>query len=135
MNETQAVHTPGPWTVLADDDGLLCIVGQDDGGDVIVAEIILNVPSDEANARLIAAAPVMKEINAQLLAALELQADVDCLAEIIGTSDITGIVAIVEKYPGLLHQDMAEETAYNLLWRETVTKREAAITAAKAGAS
>ena len=62
--EKHATHTPGPWH-LSSIDGVedsLMVGGGDDGSD-IVADI-----RDEANARLIAAAPEMYETMKAILA-------------------------------------------------------------------
>jgi hypothetical protein len=60
----QATHTPGPWHVGAQNDTLYVIAGKPpslnndypvhDAGRVVIAKVY---PKDEANARLIAAAP------------------------------------------------------------------------------
>lgn len=67
-SETDAEHTPGPWEVDGQVSGTYFVAGQVEngrpGGEVIarVDSTVASLdPPNEANARLIAAAPTMKE--------------------------------------------------------------------------
>jgi hypothetical protein len=71
MNKTKEKHatfTPGPWMISCIDgvEDSLMVGGGDDGSD-IVADI-----REEANARLIAAAPAMYEVLQELAESMEL---------------------------------------------------------------
>ena len=66
-----------------------------------------------------------------LLAALEMQADVDMLAGAIQTSWTSRIVEIVERHPALLTQDMSEENALNILRGAALETRSAALAKAR----
>jgi hypothetical protein len=62
MTDTNAKHTPGPWAVTADRDDCdgLSVIQQQSGGLICLVESTLGqAVADEANARLIAAAPEM----------------------------------------------------------------------------
>lgn len=69
---SEARHTPGPWT-LSDDYDTVFGGPPDDRGSVMVANIAGDAddPENEANARLIAAAPELLEVARQYAATLE----------------------------------------------------------------
>ena len=124
---TQSKHTPGPWVIQR--GAMLTPAGAHaispvDGGFPDVAWVNADSEENEANARLIAASP-------DLLEAALMEEDLRRLGELLGTSNIHGIVAIIEKYPLVLHQDMAEETAWNVLMQHVTEKRQAAIAKAR----
>lgn len=58
-------HTPGPWFCVEDDEGFLNLHTRDEGGEI---NSYIGTVDDEANARLIAAAP-------ELLEALQIMVD------------------------------------------------------------
>jgi hypothetical protein len=66
MADTQ--HTPGPWDVYYDDDGVEIRAGVD-GGDVM--GMFIHGEEMDANARLIASAPALLEALEYALADLE----------------------------------------------------------------
>ena len=78
---TQATHTPGPWTYTRNPENTRFVIDSEPGRALAVTAGF--ECDNEANARLIAAAPEtaaerdrLKEINAELLEALEWALDV-----------------------------------------------------------
>ena len=132
-NETKA--TPGPYNIIGGGEQLTQIVKIGPGQRLDqVARMHRDwlVSRDDAevlaNALLFKAAP-------DLLAAAQMQEDADRFGQLIGGGDIHGIVAIVDKYPALLAQDMSEEAAFNILSGAARESRRAAIAAAEGRSS
>ena len=59
-----ATHTPGPWHLTTDIRGKELLASIRDGGDNIIAQMILNSQTDVANSRLLVAVPdLLRELQ------------------------------------------------------------------------
>jgi hypothetical protein len=81
-------HTPGPWASVHDADGDYLIMSPESGR--FIAVTYTDAEQDEANARLIAAAPEMLEALERILPSLQ------------GTGHANTVRAVIRKAKGEL---------------------------------
>ena len=69
-------HTPGPWGSFRDDLSPYCLVGGASGNGAIIAEVYGE--NDDADARIMAAAPDLLDALDVLLARCQVLDEADC---------------------------------------------------------